>query len=256
LNVPRILIGMLVLAVVAVGAAAAGWWFFNREDAELATNSRTIDDTLRTAIATSAAGSTPTAATTAASGTTPIASSEGALAFRIIPEQSTASYFADEKLASLPLPSKAQGTTKEIEGTFHLTENGFGLDPSQPSTFTVQLTSLKSDKDMRDRRVQSTLETGRFPSATFTATSISGVDTSLPADQEHTFQLAGMLDLHGVQKEVTWEVKARRDGALMTGLATVNFMYSDFGITPPNIANFVAVEDDVTLQVQIVAQAS
>jgi polyisoprenoid-binding protein YceI len=64
-----------------------------------------------------------------------------------------------------------------------------------------------------------------------------------------------MLDLHGVQKEVTWDVKAMRQGNVMTALATLEMLYSDFNITPPNIAGFVSVEDDVTLQVQIVAEA-
>ena len=246
MSLPRILTGAVVLAVVAFGAAAAGWWFFIRDDAELATNSRVIDDTLRTAIATSAAKTTPSAGSTASTSGTGIA-------FKIIPGQSQASYFADEKLASLPLPSTASGKTKEIAGTFYLTKDGFALDPSQPSTFTVQLANIKSDKDLRDNRVRNTLEVTTFPSATFTVSSVSGVDSSLAADQEHTFQLTGMLDLHGVKKEVTWEIKARRDGNLMTALATVKFLYSDFSITPPNIANFVAVQDAVTLQVQVVA---
>ena len=30
--------------------------------------------------------------------------------------------------------------------------------------------------------------------------------------------------------------------------------FEDFNITPPNIAGFVSVEDDVTLQVQVVAE--
>jgi hypothetical protein len=65
-----------------------------------------------------------------------------------------------------------------------------------------------------------------------------------------------MMDLHGVQKEITWEVKAKREGSVITALATVNFLFADFGIPVLNVANFVSVEDDVTLQVRIVAQAS
>lgn len=59
-----------------------------------------------------------------------------------------------------------------------------------------------------------------------------------------------------MQKEVTWDVKAKRDGNVLTALATVNFKYSDFGVTAPNIAGFVSVEEDVTLQVQVTAQQS
>jgi polyisoprenoid-binding protein YceI len=66
----------------------------------------------------------------------------------------------------------------------------------------------------------------------------------------------GVLDLHGVQKEVTWDVKARRDGNVITGLATVTFPFDDFNIPVLNIAGFVSVEDHITLQVQVVAQAA
>lgn len=235
-TLPRFIIGVLVIAVVA--AATAGWWFFVREDAQFATSAPAIPADL--------AAASGTAAT----------STSGGLTYRIISERSEAAYFADEKLASLPLPSTAKGSTTDISGEFHLTPDGLGLDASQPSTFTVDLTTLTSDKEMRDRRVQSTLQTDQYPTATFTATSVSGYDASLGADAEQTLRLTGTLDVHGVQKEVTWEVKARKQGDVITGLATVTFKFEDFGMSPPNIAGFVSVQDQVTLQVQIVAQAA
>ena len=60
-----------------------------------------------------------------------------------------------------------------------------------------------------------------------------------------------------MQKEVTWEVEARREGDVITALATTTLLYEDFGISVLNIGGFVSVEDDVTLQMDIVAtQAS
>ena len=176
----------------------------------------------------------------------------------IIPDRSEAAYFADEQLASLPLPSKAKGSTNDITGTFYLTEDGLGLDPEQVSSFTVDLTTLTSNESRRDNRVQNdALQTSQFPTATFTASSVTGYDEGTPEGEEQTLMLTGNLDLHGVQKEVTWEVQALREGDVITALATLkDIPFSDFNITPPNIAGFVSVEDDVTLQVQIVAQRS
>jgi polyisoprenoid-binding protein YceI len=246
MSLPKIVVGGLVVLVVAVVAAGAGWWVFIREDAKPRTSSQVITEELKTAVATSVAqaGETPAAA-------------GGTLAFQIVPEQSTASYYAGETLASVGLPSTAQGTTNEIEGTIYLTEDGLALHPENPTVVTVGLTNLTSDQERRDNRVRDALQVSAYPAATFTVTGVSGVDASLPAEEEHTFQMTGILDLHGVQKEVTWEVKARREGDIMTALATVTVLYADFGITPPNIAGFVSVEDDVTLQMDIVAtQAS
>jgi len=256
MSLPKIVASGLAVLIIAAVVGGAGWWFFVREDAKPKTNSQEITEDLKTAVAT-AVGSTAVAqATTAESGETP-AASDGALAFQIVADQSTASYFAGETLASVGLPSTAQGTTNAIEGSIYLTDDGFALDPANPTVVTVTLTGLKSNEDRRDTRVQGALETSTFPAATLTVTSVSGVDAALPADQEHTFQMTGILDLHGVQNEVAWEVKARRDGNIMTALATITLFYADFDITPPNIGGFVSVEDDVTLQLDIVAtQAS
>lgn len=228
----RIAIAAVAAAVVVAIAGAAIWWFFVREDNQLATNAPAVP----TDIAGTATSGDPNT-------------------YTIISERSEADYFADEKLASLPLPSTAKGSTTAIEGEFHLTADGLGLDPAQTSKFTVDLTKLKSDRDMRDHRVQQTLETEQFPTATFTATKVTGYDASLGADAEQTLQLTGMLDVHGVQKEVTWDVKAKKQGNVITGLATVKFAFEDFGMSPPNIGGFVSVQDHVTLQVQIVAQS-
>ncbi len=243
----KLLIRGAAAIIVLVAIAVGGWWFFVREDAQLATNAPEIPADLKTPSSSAAAGTPATGSTT----------TTGGLTFTIISDRSEAAYFADEKLASLPLPSTAKGSTKDITGQFQLTADGFDLDTSKPTTFTVDLTTIKSDKTMRDNRVQSMgLETGRYPKATFTATELTGFDSSLPSDQEQTLQLTGTLDLHGVQKEVTWEVKANREGNVITALATLKFNYADFNIPILNIANFVSVQDSVTLQVQVVAQAS
>ncbi len=240
------ILAIVGIAAVAVVAAVAGWWFLIREDAEPKTNSQTISDELKTAVATSVAD------TPAATGETPAASADG-LAFVIVPEQSEATYLAGETLANVGLPSKAEGVTQEIAGTLYLTADGYALDPANETKVTVQLANLKTDEDRRDNRVREALDVANFPEATFVATSVSEIDESIPLDQERTFQMTGIMTLHGVEKEVTWEVKARREGDIMTALATINILYADFGITPPNIGGFVSVEDNVTLQMDIVA---
>lgn len=249
----RILIGGLLAAVIAVAVGGAVWWFAIREDNKLATNAPDIPSDLRTPSASASPAGTAATGTTPA-GATPSASGSGE-AFTILAERSEAAYFAGETLASLAIPSTAKGATKDITGTFYLTADGLALDASQASSFTVDLRTLKSDKAMRDSRVQNDgLQTAQFPTATFTAKSVTGYDPAIAAGQEQTLQLSGTLDLHGVQKDVTWEVKARRDGDVMTALATLKFRYDEFSIPVLNIGGFVSVEDNVTLQVQVVAQ--
>jgi len=231
---------LITLALILLIAGGAGWYFFIREDNQLATTAPAIPASIK-GDATPAPGSSPAAAT-------------GGNVFKIIPAQSEAANFAGETLARVGLPSTAKGVTKDIEGQFALTPDG--LDTAKTTKFTVKLTSLKSNEPQRDTRAQGALETAKFPTATFTATKLTGLPKEFPAGTEVPLQLTGTLDLHGVQKEVTWDVKAKKEGAGFSALATVKFKYADFSINRPNLAGFVSVDEDVTLQVQIIAQAS
>lgn len=261
----RTLIGKVIVAgLIVVVAVAAGWWFFIREDAKLAENAPAIPQDLKSPSAaaspTAVANGSPATATRATASASAAASAAasapaGATAFTIVADRSKASYFAGEKLARLSLPSTAQGSTKQVSGIFYLASSGLAGGPT--STFTVDLRTLRSDEGMRDRRVQDTLQTAQFPLATFVATKVEGFPATLSATTDSApFKMTGALEVHGVKKEVTWEVKLKRDANVMTGLATVKIRYNDFGMSPPNIAGFVTVNDDLTLQMEIVATAA
>jgi polyisoprenoid-binding protein YceI len=243
----RLLIAAPIVGLLVLAAAGAGWYFLIRSDASPLTNPLPIPSSLLNATPAPviAAGTT---------GATATAVSSSGQAFKIVPDQSEADYYVGETLASLGVPSTANGKTKAISGTFYLTGDGAALDTTQPSQFTVDLTTLKSDQSRRDARAQDALETSRFPTATFTAKSVTGYDPSTPAGQQQTLQLTGTLEIHGVQKEVTWELKITRQANVISALATLAFNFSDFGVTPPSLGGFVSVQDHGTLQAQIIAQ--
>ena len=235
----RLLISIAGIAVVGVILLIAGWWFFVRSDAKLATGPPAIpEDLLKATDAPGADGD-----------------ASDLLSFRIIADRSEAAYFVSEQLASLRIPSTASGTTGDVEGEFHLTADGTALAADTTSRFTIGLTSLRSDESIRDDRVRGALETGLFPTASFTFTSFSGYDPSIPEGEQQDIRLTGTLDLHGVQRQVTWKVEALRQANVITALATVTIAFADYGITPPSIGGFTLVGNEATLQVQLVAEA-
>ena len=233
----RLLISIAGIAVVGVVVLAAGWWFFVRSDAKLATEPPAIPQELLNA------------------SDAPGADGADLLTFRIIADRSQAAYFVGEQLASLSIPSTASGTTSDVEGEFHLTLDGTELAADTTSQFTIGLTSLQSDESIRDNRVQGALETGLFPTATFTFTSFTGYDPSIAEGEQQDIRLTGTLNLHGVQREVTWKVEALREANVITALATVTIAFADYGITPPSVGGFTLVGNEATLQVQLVAEA-
>lgn len=256
---PGSLAGRVVsFAGVAVVALSAGWFFFIRETNEIQKASAEVTDQVRQAANATAApaasaslGPRTSATTSAPTQTAADGSSIGSTDYALVQGQSSAWYLAPEKLASLPTSSVAKGTTNDVKGEFHFTADG--LDASKPTTFTVGLATLKSDESRRDQRARDALETSKYPTATFSATKLTGMPKEFTST-DSVMQLTGMLDLHGVKKEATWELKVKRDGDILSGLGTVKFKYSDFGIRKPDIGGFVTVEEDVTIQVQLFAK--
>src|SRR5207247_1868856 len=98
--------------------------------------------------------------------------------------------------------------------------------------------------------------TGTYPNATFTVTSVSGYDPSIAEGKEQALRLTGIMELHGVKKGVTWDVKAVRLSNVISALATLKIAFSDFGMRAPTFQGLIAIDNNATLQVQIIAEAS
>ena len=56
-----------------------------------------------------------------------------------------------------------------------------------------------------------------------------------------------------MQKEVTWDVTATREGSALNGTATTAFTFGDFGMTPPSARSVLSVADSIRLEVALAA---
>jgi polyisoprenoid-binding protein YceI len=161
-------------------------------------------------------------------------------------EGNEARYRVREQLANLDFPSDAVGATKKVEGTIMM--DG-GKIVGSASKITVDLTSLATDSNMRDNYVRRrTLITDSFPTAVLVPRELHGLPSPLPPTGEMTFQLIGDLTVHGVTKQVTWDVTAKMDGSAVTGTATTNLKFDDFSMSKPRVARVLSVEDDIRLE--------
>lgn len=197
-----------------------------------------------------AATSSANAAPTAGSGTEPAA---GRRIFQIDPTQSEASYAVQEQLLKQNLPNRAIGTTRTIEGQFEFTTADKPI--GQVTKITIDLRTLKSDQDRRDSTLRKQwLESDTYPFAEFTSTEVQGAPESYTDGQEVTFKLIGDMKIHDTTHPVTFDVTGKIQGDTATGTATTTIKMSDFGVTPPNVAGVVSVEDDVTLTLVFTAK--
>src|SRR5438477_40311 len=114
-----------------------------------------------------------------------------------------------EVLAQVRLPGDATLVATGMKGSFVLNADGTFADGSK---VTTDLTTLRSDQSQRDQFIKdNTLQTRRFPSAEFAPTKTSGLTMPLALAGDLSFTITGNMTAHGVTKEVTFAVKARRD---------------------------------------------
>jgi polyisoprenoid-binding protein YceI len=122
------------------------------------------------------------------------------------------------------------------------------------SKISVDLSKLQSDESRRDNFIKgTTLQTSRFPMATFVPREAQGLPSPLPTTGQATFQLIGDLTVHGVTRPVTWQVTAQFGDASVSGAASTTVNISDFGMSPPKAGPVLSIEDGLTLELAFTA---
>jgi polyisoprenoid-binding protein YceI len=185
----------------------------------------------------------------------------GVRTFVIVPEESHASYVANEELFSLAftkfgLPAgwaKVVGTTQDVAGRFQ-------LDTDRPAAwlgeneFTVRMNTFTTDQDMRDNWIRTNgPRFNDYPEATFKATSIEGAGASRPGD-EFGFNLHGNLTIRAITQPATFVVRATLQDETLRGVATTRLLMSRFGIETITFLNTLTVADEIGLEVQFTAR--
>jgi polyisoprenoid-binding protein YceI len=161
----------------------------------------------------------------------------------------TASYRVREQLAGISFPSDAVGQSTAVTGTVVLNKDG-SIDANQ-SKLSFDLRTLKSDQAMRDGFIQRrTLETDQYPTVEFVPKSIQGMPN--PLDGQVGFQLTGDMTVHGKTAPITWQGIATVDNnnGIVAGRATTDFKFETFGMTPPQVARVMSVNDNINLEVE------
>jgi polyisoprenoid-binding protein YceI len=227
----RTLIAAIVAAALVLGAAGVGILYFvvfaGSSPQKLALSSPT-----------------PPASTTSS------ASTPGAGTWTV-DTGSQACYRVREKLAALSAPSDAVGRTTAITGTLTLAQDASGYTVSA-AAFTVDVSKLTSDQARRDQRIHSQgLESDRYPTATFKLTSPIALPADAGSGQTIHVSATGDLTIHGMTKSVTIPIDARLTGSKIELVGSITFPFSQFGMTPPSIGGFVSVENNATMEFQL-----
>ncbi len=166
-----------------------------------------------------------------------------------IADGSEANYRVREQLAGVSFPNDAVGVTRGVSGHIAFDDAGSLLEGS---TVVVDLAALVSDQSRRDAFVRNnTLQTARFPTATFVPTALGGVTFPVPTDGEADIEITGELTVRGVTRTVAWTGVATFDADEVWLEATTTFTFADFELVKPRVASVLSVADQITLEIRL-----
>ena len=152
-----------------------------------------------------------------------------------------------EELANVGA-TEAVGRTPQVSGS--VTVEGTTLTAAE---FTADMTAIVSDEARRDDRIQSALETGTHPTATFVLTEpveLGEVDEGEVIEVDAT----GTMTIHGVSRAVTAPLEAVWEGDVVVVTGSFDVTFADYEVAVPTAPVVLSVEDhgDVELQLYVV----
>ena len=199
-----------------------------------------------TAAPTSAMTPVPSPTKPLATSATPVSDEQPAGAIQyIVGEGSEITFTVGEQLTRLPTPIEAVMRTEKLSGEIYI-----GGDAS---AIQVDLRSLASDQQYRDRYVQNRVFPDH-PTATFTVDAISGLPSEFESGDTFSHQVDGTLNLNDQDFPVSFDLEVRNDGDVLNVLGRTVFTWDDLQIAVPTARSVVWVEDEVDVQVLLVAQ--
>ena len=191
----------------------------------------------------------------AASPCATIDASSGLRAFRVVTQQSDASYEAHFLVAGQAVPGTVTGITGDVSGEFLLTTDQHPIIMSMK--VVVDLRMLDSGAPERDDHVRNdTLEVNKYPYALFTVMDAQVLPGSYTEGQMVSFKLKGSLTLHGVTRPTTFDMRGQLANDRAMGSATTLIHLQDFHMKTPmtTAAVSITVSKDITLTVHFTGQ--
>ncbi len=180
-----------------------------------------------------------------------------AIDFAIVTEQSSATFTLEEDLRGERVT--VVGTTQDVGGTISVNLD----DPTQSSvgTIAVNVRTIATDSDFRNRAIRSRIlksAEDAYEFILFEPTALSNFSAeSVSVGETLTFDITGNLTITGVTQEVTFNASVTVDSATqISGTATSNVLYADFGLVIPDVPSVANVTDDVDLAINFVAMSS
>lgn len=236
-----LLIAAGVVGLIAVIGIAGLVWYVNQPVPEEVSIEGAVEDVAPTEIGVSTDSA---ASSDGLDGAWSVDTSIGEFRF----EDATSSFVGfriEEELATVGATT-AVGRTPVVDGSFSLS----GTTISE-TIIEADMTGIVTNTSRRDRAVQRALDTGAFPTATFTLTAPIDLG-SIPAEGESMSALAvGELTIKGVAQPIEIPLEAQLVGDLIVVVGALEITFEDWGVVVPTAPIVASVDDHGILELQL-----
>ena len=196
---------------------------------------------------------TATTEATAAPAEEAATSAAGPLTFVIDGERSEVRFVIDEVLRGQP--TTVTGVNSDVSGEML-------VDPSNPAAtqigvLTIGAGTFVTDNNQRNGAIRRfILQSGDHPTITFSATQISGMPDVVAVGDTVNFQVTGDLTIRDVTNPVTFDLTAvvASESELQLSGST-QILREDYSISIPRVPFVASVEEEVILELDLVATA-
>jgi polyisoprenoid-binding protein YceI len=231
---------VLVFALIGAGL----WWFFD-DDAPAEVNLQNAVEQVQDTTAPVSSSTTISAATDdGVSGTWAVDTETGDFDYETA-TGTFAGFRIAEKLSAIG-STTAVGRTGDVAGS--VTIDGTTVTAG---SFEVDLTTITTNESRRDDKVQSALETGTYPTATFTLTAPIDLGEAAASGEAVSVVATGDLTIHGVTKSVQLPLEAQLVNGTIVIVGSVDITFADYGVTVPKSQIVLSVDDHGTLEMQL-----
>lgn len=171
--------------------------------------------------------------------------------YEIDPTSSLASFKINEVLNGRPVT--AIGDTDQISA--QIAFDATDLSTAKIGVIRINARTLVTDSNFRNRAIQNRiLLTSLYEFIEFAPMALNGLPDSVAVGETVSFEIVGQLTLLETTKEVTFAATVNLDSAeTISGTATAIVLRSEFDLQIPSVRSVASVEDEVTLELNFVA---
>lgn len=183
----------------------------------------------------------------------PVTTSGTETVFRIVSEESAATFTLDEVLRGEP--KTVVGTTNNVSGEIALDRNA--LDQVHLGTIRINARTFVTDSEQRNRAIvrmifRSEDDANEF--IEFTPNKIDGIPARVADGVPFAFSIEGNLKISGMTNVATFlGTAAFESDDRLVGSAETVIRYGDWGLSVPNLPFLANVDEDVQLSIEFTA---